>query len=97
MAIETVYRLRLDFDVNNSKVTETKEQEDKDQESIQKITKFIFNVSQQADLDECETSEGGPAHGPYLVLEHSDRVVLEKASQVICAYIRRFKGHHIQN
>lgn len=96
MAIDTVYRLRLDFDVNNTSARDTKEQEDKDQASIKKITKFIFDVSQQANLDECETSEGGPAHGPYCVLEHNDRAVLEKAGLKICAYIRRFRGHIIE-
>ncbi len=96
MTIKTVYRLRLDFDVNNTSVRDTKEQEDKDQASIRKITKFIFDVSQQANLDECETSEGGPAHGPYCVLEHSDRAVLEKSGLKICAYIRRFSGHMIE-
>lgn len=96
MAIDTVYRLRLDFDVNNGDVIDTKEQEDKDQTSIAKITQFIFDISMRDKLDTCETSDGGPAHGPYCVLEHSDRAVLERAEADIKRYVRRFKGHSLE-
>ncbi|EMY1073302.1 hypothetical protein AAIE55_004084 [Salmonella enterica] len=97
MAIDTVYRLRLDFDVYNGDVIDTKEQEDKDQISIAKITQFIFDASVRLKLDACETSEGGPAHGPYCVLEHSDRSMLEQAENEIKRYVRRFKGHSLED
>ena len=97
MAIDTVYRLRLDFDVYNGDVIDTKEQEDKDQISIAKITQFIFDASVRLKLDACETSDGGPAHGPYCVIEHCNRAVLEQAETEIKRYVRRFKGHSLED
>ena len=65
MAIDTVYRLRLDFDVYNGDVIDTKEQEDKDQISIAKISQFIFEASNRFKLESCETSEGCPSAVSY--------------------------------
>ena len=73
------------------------EQEDKDQISIAKITQFIFDASVRLKLDACETSDGGPAHGPYCVLEHCNRAVLEQAETEIKRYVRRFKGHSLED
>lgn len=89
MAIDTVYRCRIDFDMDGGDV-------DKDQEDIKKVTDFIFSTAIRFNLDECETSEGGPAHGPYCVLEHDGRAALEKSEAAIMAYIRRFKHHKIE-
>ncbi|HHL0036055.1 TPA: hypothetical protein ACQZK0_004311 [Enterobacter mori] len=81
MAIDTVYRLQLDFDVNNTSARDTKEQEDKDQASIKKITKFIFDVSQQANLDECET-------GDYIfpVFQFSDKGLVPGFKEIMLAF-----------
>lgn len=96
MAIDTVYRLRLDFDVYNGDVIDTKEQEDKDQISIAKITN-LSSMPPFGSSDACETSDGGPAHGPYCVLEHCNRAVLEQAETEIKRYVRRFKGHSLED
>ncbi|MGE6468886.1 hypothetical protein [Serratia proteamaculans] len=89
MAIDTVYRCRIDFDFHSGDVN-------KDQDSIKKVSDFIFSTARQFNLDECETSEGGPAHGPYCVLEHDGIEALEKSESAIMAYIRRFKHHKIE-
>jgi hypothetical protein len=89
MSIETVYRCRIDFDMRSGDVN-------KDQDDIKKVSDFIFSTSMKFDTDECEVSEGGPAHGPYCVIEGSNRQPLEKLEAAIKAYISRFKHHRIE-
>lgn len=91
MPIQTVYRCRIDFDVRDPS-----NDTNKDQAAIAKITDFIHKQAGAHGLDECETSDGGPAHGPYCVLESGRRNVLEEAELTIRRYISRFKHHSIE-
>ena len=92
MPIQTVYRCRIDFDVRHPS-----DDTNKDQADIAKITDFIHKQAAVFGLDECETSDGGPAHGPYCVLENDRRNILEGAELEIRRYINRFKHHSIES
>ena len=89
MAIDTVYRCRIYFDMHSGDA-------DKGQYDIKKVSEFIFSTASRFNLDDCETSDGGPAHGPYCVLEHDNRQKLEQAEAAIMARIRRFKHLKIE-
>ncbi|AYX13058.1 MULTISPECIES: hypothetical protein [Yersinia] len=91
MGIQTVYRCRIDFDVYDPN-----DNMNKDQSDIKKITDFIHKQAGLFGLDECLTSDGGPAHGPYCVIEGAKYIVIEAAESKIIKYIKKFKHHSIE-
>ncbi|MFB5078549.1 hypothetical protein [Raoultella sp. C349492] len=86
MAIETLHRLIITFDIK-------KEDMHGEIDAIDKIGSFVFDISERLRLDDCFVNYGGAAHLPYCMLEHSERACLEKAECEIQAYIGHFIRH----